>query len=84
MTTVAEFGDIMKSLGARDERMKQRRKVVPRGKVLSLMRANGEWVAVVQAFRSRPGEPVLSRIVPVAELKGSARRKADRWVESLK
>lgn len=50
------------------------------GKLLSFFRSGGEWMAVVSAYQSRPKDPVLSRIVPVAELKGSARRKADRWL----
>ena len=70
--------------GAREERTKQRRKVTMTGKVLSLLRANGGWLAVVQASKSAPGLVVISRLVPVAELKGSARRKADRWVEYLR
>jgi hypothetical protein len=48
-----------------------------------MMRANGEWVALVAAFTSKRDEPVLSKIVPIAELKGSARRKADSWVREL-
>ncbi len=56
---------------------------IARGTVQSFILANGQWLAVVTSFRSTPGAPVLSQLVPVAELKGSARRKADRWVESL-
>lgn len=54
-----------------------------RGKLLSVIRSGGEWVAVVSALTSRADEPVLSHLVPVAELKGSAKRKADRWMEYL-
>lgn len=57
--------------------------VVSTGKVLSFIRANGEWMAVVAAFSSGRRDPVLSHLVPVAELKGPARRKADRWLEWL-
>ena len=56
---------------------------VNRGKVLSFIHGNGGWLAVVAAFSSGPDDPVISHLVPIAELKGSARRKADRWVESL-
>lgn len=83
MSTTIEALESAKDEGARMERSRQRRKATARGKVLSLMRANGEWVAVVQAFRSKPSDPVVSRIVSVAELKGAARRKADRWLEEL-
>ena len=57
--------------------------VTARGRVLSLLRANGEWLAVVAVFSSKRDEPVLSQIVPIANLKGSARRKADRWAREL-
>lgn len=67
----------------REERSRRPAKLTMRGKVLSLMRCNGQWVAIVQALRSRPGEPVLAKIVPVDALTGSARRKADRWVREL-
>lgn len=83
MTTVNEFLSIMTAGAARQERRKQRMKPTRRGKVLSLMRANGEWMAIVTALTSKRDEPVLSKIVPIADLKGSARRKADRWVKEL-
>lgn len=83
MSTMIEALESAKDEGARAERSRQRKKVTMGGKVLSLMRSNGEWLAVVQALRSKPGDPVLSRIVPITELKGSARRKADRWVRWL-
>jgi len=54
-----------------------------RGKVLSFIRANGAWLAVVSSFTADPRVPVLSHLVPIEDLKGSARRKADRWVEYL-
>jgi len=55
-----------------------------RGKVLSFIRANGGWMAVVTSFSScSKTTPVLSHLVPITELKGSARRKADRWLEYL-
>ncbi|WP_139350555.1 hypothetical protein [Rhodanobacter sp. B04] len=53
------------------------------GKVLSFIRANGEWLALVVLHTSERNLPVLSRIVPISDLKGSARRKADRWLEYL-
>jgi hypothetical protein len=64
------------------------RKSVPKGttgqgKVLSFFRANGEWLAVVSALHSGPKEPVLSQLVPVSQLKGPQRRKADRWLAYL-
>lgn len=83
MSTFQEYVDMARTEATRTERSKQRKKVTMSGKVLSLMRSNGEWLAVVQALRSSPGEPVLSKIVPIRELKGPARRKADRWMESL-
>jgi hypothetical protein len=61
----------------------QRKISTARGKVLSFIRANGEWMAVVASFSNEPNSPVLSHLVRVVELKGSARRKADRWVEYL-
>jgi hypothetical protein len=51
--------------------------------VQSFIRANGQWLAVVTSFRAKGSDPVLSKIVPISELKGSARRKADRWLEWL-
>ena len=55
-----------------------------RGKVLSFIRANGGWMAVVTSFHtSSTTEPVLSQLVPISELKGPARRKADRWLQYL-
>lgn len=59
------------------------RQAMQRGQLLGLIPTGGQWLAVVTLFRSTPGGPVLSELVPVVELKGSARRKADRWVESL-
>lgn len=53
------------------------------GKVLSFINANGEWLAIVASFTSGPNEPVVSRIVPVSQLTGNAKRKADRWVAWL-
>lgn len=53
------------------------------GKVLSFIRTNGEWMAVVSSFRSKASQPILSQLVSVSELKGSAKRKADRWLEWL-
>lgn len=84
MITVSDFGKFMWEGGAHEERIKQRRKVTMTGKVLSLLRANGEWLAVVQSTKSAPGHPVLSKIVPIGQLTGPARRKADRWVEYLR
>jgi len=72
-----------KAEGVREERSKLRNKVTRRGKVLSLVPANGEWMAIVAAFTSKRDEPVVSLIVPIADLKGSARRKADRWAREL-
>lgn len=83
MTTVDEFLSIMTAGAARQERRRQRMQPIRRGKVLSLVPANGEWMAIVAAFTSKRDDPVVSLIVPVADLKGSARRKADRWVREL-
>lgn len=53
------------------------------GKVLSLVPANGDWLAVQTILQSNGDSPVISRIVPVSELTGQARRTADRWVRRL-
>jgi hypothetical protein len=70
---------------AEGEAMKRRRRkvITTRGKVLSFIRANNDWMAIVVEFDAEPDQPVLSQIVPIAELKGSARRKADRWMRWL-
>lgn len=83
MSTLLKALESAKNEGASAECGRQRKKVTMRGKVLSLMRANGEWVAIVQAIRAKQGEPVISRIVPISALRGSARRKADRWLAEL-
>lgn len=57
--------------------------VIERGVVQSLIRANGRWLAVVTAFRSKHREPVISKLIPLDELRGSAKRKADRWAREL-
>lgn len=72
-----------KAEGVREERSKRRNKVTRAGKVLSLVRANGEWIAIVASFTSNRDEPVLSKIVRIADLRGSARRKAERWAREL-
>lgn len=67
--------------------MKRRRPKIAtaRGKVLSFVRANGKWMAVVASCTSRGTDtPVLSCLMDVAELKGLARRKADRWLDWLR
>lgn len=56
---------------------------IRRGTVQSLIRANGGWMAVVTAFTSEPGQPVWSHLVPIDQLRGPARKKADRWLEAL-
>ena len=84
MSTVQEYVDMARKSAAREERAKQRKKVTGSGKVLSFVHANGGWLAVVASFSSGPTDPVISHLVPIAELKGSARRKADRWVEYLR
>ena len=84
MTTIANIVDMAKADGVREDRNRQRKKVTRSGKVLSLIRANGEWLAVVVSMTAERDLPVLSKIVPVSALTGSARRKADRWVEWLK
>lgn len=83
MSTFMEAPHSAKAEGVREERSKLRNKVTMGGKVLSLLRANGEWLAIVAVFTAKRDEPVLSKIVPIADLKGSARRKADRWVREL-
>lgn len=55
-----------------------------RGRLLGFTLSGGKWLAVVQAFSTdRSSDPILTRFMPVDELKGSARRKADRWLERL-
>jgi len=62
---------------------KAKKGTVQQGTVQGLVRGNGEWLAVVAAFSSRPGEVVMSRIVRIEELRGSHRKKAERWAEAL-
>jgi len=83
MTELLDVLFSAKAEGVREGRREQRIKPVHKGKVLSLLPSNGEWLAVVASFTSKPDEPVLSKIVPITDLKGSARRKADRWVRWL-
>lgn len=55
-----------------------------RGRLIGLTRANGEWLAVVQTLSTdRGSDPILAGFMPVTELKGSAKRKAARWLERL-
>lgn len=55
-----------------------------RGRLLGLTRSGGEWLAVVQAFSTdRGSDPILTSFMPVSGLKGSAKRKADRWLARL-
>ncbi len=59
-------------------------KVAGRGRVLGILRSGGGWLAVVQAFTtSDDRHPILSKLVPVEQLKGSPRRKASRWLEYM-
>jgi hypothetical protein len=54
------------------------------GRVLSLQRHGGKWLAVVQAFSTtRRDHPILSELVPVDELKGVQRRKVSRWLACM-
>ena len=53
------------------------------GELLSLLRANGEWMAVVAALSSFDGDPVISKIVRVHDIQGPQRKKADRWIGLL-
>lgn len=51
------------------------------GRVLSLQKHGGQWLAVVQAYgTSRREHPILSELVPVEALKGVQRRKVSRWL----
>src|SRR5690606_20059834 len=54
-----------------------------RGELQSVFRSGGEWVAVVVAFNTERGLPVLSQLVPAASLQGNAKRKAERWMRDL-
>ena len=55
-----------------------------RGRLLGLQRANGTWLAVIQAFSTdRGSQPILTSIRPINELRGSVRLKADRWIKEL-
>lgn len=62
---------------------KQGKGSIGRGRLLSVIRSGGEWVAVVSSFKSKADEPILSHLVPVNELTGNAKRKATRWMEFL-
>lgn len=61
----------------------RRNQAIHRGTVQSFVRANGGWMAVVTAHTSGPREPVVSRLIPIECLTGSARKKADRWLAWL-
>ena len=53
------------------------------GKLLSLLRANGEWMAIVACISTAHGDPVISQIVRVQDMQGRERKRADSWVEQL-
>ena len=54
-----------------------------RGELQSVFRSAGEWIAVVVALNTEHGAPVLSHLVPVRDLQGNAKRKAERWMKEL-
>jgi hypothetical protein len=54
-----------------------------RGELQSVFRSDGEWIAVVVALNTEHGAPVLSHLVPVRDLQGNAKRKAERWMKEL-
>lgn len=56
---------------------------VHQGTVQGLVHVSGGWLAVVAAFTSKPGQAVISELVPITDLRGSHRRKAERWREYL-
>lgn len=62
---------------------KSRKGTVHAGTLQSVIRSGDEWLAVVVRLTAGPGVPVWSSIVPIGQLKGSARKKADRWLEYL-
>lgn len=62
---------------------KSKKGTVSRGTVQGLLRANGGWFAVVSQFTSPPGLPVISSLVKIDDLKGSHRKKAERWRDWL-
>lgn len=59
------------------------KKTIRRGTLQGLIKANGEWMAVIAGFTSGPRDPVLSRIVPVPQLSASQRRKAETWLQGV-
>lgn len=69
--------------GAQERTSKRQKNITRAGTVLSLVRAGGEWLAVVAWFTTDGRSPMLSSIVPIAELQGPARRKVDRWLAEL-
>lgn len=54
------------------------------GRVLAMTRANGEWIFIVQVFSTSGGdEPIVCQHKRLDELKGTPRKKAERWVSRL-
>ncbi len=53
-------------------------------KLLGLVLRTDGWWAAVQALGARQHEAVLFNLVPVEELKSGQRKKAARWLKSLR
>lgn len=55
-----------------------------RGRIVGVIRANDSWMFVVQAFSTASAEePIYCRLLTAEQLKGSVRKKADRWASYL-
>lgn len=54
------------------------------GRIVGVVRANGGWLFVVQAFSTHAEEiPILCELVEAGQLKGQIRKKAERWAAYL-
>lgn len=50
------------------------------GRIVGMVRMGGEWLFSVQVFStSRPEQPIVCMLSTVDQLKGSVKKKAERW-----
>lgn len=64
--------------------MAARKRGSGRGRIVAVIRANRSWMFVVQSFdTNNERDPVLSQLATVDQLKGSVRKKAERWAAYL-
>lgn len=50
------------------------------GRIVGMIRANGGWLFSVQMFSaSGPEYPIVCMLSSIDQLKGSVRKKAERW-----